>query len=182
MNFYPNRGIYPLTDPVPAVYLFCTVAVGGQIETHSVLWLFHTSRFFSSCLTQASEVICLQPATSGLSFYNALEFSGLTGSTRHVMRCRAKTQAKARAGKPVGRAIHAHREVDVKKVFAITQLALVAGVIIYGTLCLFRGDFTGAYATLPFLFFYYVWFVAKKMRARRNEADDTGPSDPPSDP
>ena len=74
--------------------------------------------------------------------------------------------------------IHTLREVHVKKVFAISQLLLVAGVVIYGTVCLYRGDFSGSFATLPFLFFYYVWFVAKKARSRRNDAEEEGPSDP----
>ena len=65
----------------------------------------------------------------------------------------------------------------VKKIFAIIQIAIVAGIVLFGTVCLYRGDFSGAYATLPFLFFYYVWFVAKKMRRRRTEADDPDPHD-----
>jgi hypothetical protein len=73
---------------------------------------------------------------------------------------------------------YTRREVYVKRVFAIIQLAVVAGIIIYGTLCLYRGDFSGAYATLPLLFVYYVWFVAKKIRRRGNETDNAGPSDP----
>jgi hypothetical protein len=65
----------------------------------------------------------------------------------------------------------------VKKVLTIIQLAIVAGIVVYGTLCLYRGDFIGTYATLPFLFFYYVWFAAKKSRMRRQESDDADPPD-----
>jgi hypothetical protein len=65
----------------------------------------------------------------------------------------------------------------VKKVLTIIQLAVVAGIIVYGTLCLYRGDFEGTYATFPFLLFYYVWFVVKKRRMRRQEGDGTGPSE-----
>jgi hypothetical protein len=57
------------------------------------------------------------------------------------------------------------------------QLAVVGGIIIYGTLCLYQGDFAGTYATFPFLLFYYVWFVARKVRRRRQEGDGAGPSD-----
>lgn len=64
----------------------------------------------------------------------------------------------------------------MKKILTIIQLAVVAGIVVYGTLCLYRGDFTGTYVTLPFLLFYYVWFVAKKSRMRRQEGDDAGPS------
>ena len=64
----------------------------------------------------------------------------------------------------------------MKKVLTIIQLAVVAGIIVYGTLCLYRGDFEGTYVTFPFLLFYYVWFVAKKMRRRRQEGEGDGPS------
>lgn len=66
----------------------------------------------------------------------------------------------------------------MKKVLTIIQLAIVAGIIVYGTFCLYSGDFTGAYVTLPFLLFYYVWFVAKKNRMQRQDDDDAGPSGP----
>lgn len=64
----------------------------------------------------------------------------------------------------------------MKKILTAIQLAVVAGIIAYGTLCLYRGDFTGTYATLPFLIIYYVWFVAKKNRLRRHDDDDAGAS------
>jgi hypothetical protein len=52
----------------------------------------------------------------------------------------------------------------VKKVLTVIQLAIIAGITVYGTICLYRGDFEGAYMTFPFLLFYYVWFVARKRR------------------
>ncbi len=60
----------------------------------------------------------------------------------------------------------------MKKALTIIQLAIVAGIVIYGTLSLYRGDFEGAYATFPFLLFYYVWFVARKRRRSQEETDD----------
>ncbi len=60
----------------------------------------------------------------------------------------------------------------MKKVLNIIQLAIVAGIIIYGTVSLFRGNFEGAYATFPFLLLYWVWFVARKRRKDQEEIDD----------
>jgi len=62
----------------------------------------------------------------------------------------------------------------VKKILTVIQLAIIAGIVAYGTVCLYVGDFTGTYATLPFLIFYYVWFVAKRNRMRREESDKSG--------
>jgi len=62
----------------------------------------------------------------------------------------------------------------VKKVLTIIQLAIVAGITAYGTICLYRGDFEGAYATFPFLLFYYVWFVARKRRQNPEKTDHDG--------
>jgi hypothetical protein len=60
----------------------------------------------------------------------------------------------------------------VKKALTIIQLAIVSGIIIYGTLSLYRGDFEGAYVTFPFLLFYYIWFAAKRRRRSSEETDD----------
>ncbi len=60
----------------------------------------------------------------------------------------------------------------VKKALTIIQLAIVSGIIIYGTLSLYRGDFEGAYITFPFLLFYYVWFVARRRRRSLKETDN----------
>ena len=54
----------------------------------------------------------------------------------------------------------------------IIQLAIVSGLIIYGTICLYMGDFVGAYAAFPVLLVYYVWFVARKRRQNPEKADD----------
>jgi hypothetical protein len=50
-------------------------------------------------------------------------------------------------------------------------------MVVYGTLCLYWGDFAGTYATFPLLLLYYVWFVARKVRRRRQEGDGDGPSE-----
>jgi len=60
----------------------------------------------------------------------------------------------------------------VKKVLTIIQLAIIAGIVIYGTVSLYRGDFEGAYATFPILLLYYVWFVARKRRKDPEQTDD----------
>ncbi|MGO9315637.1 MAG: hypothetical protein ACLQBD_07310 [Syntrophobacteraceae bacterium] len=60
----------------------------------------------------------------------------------------------------------------MKKALTIIQLAIVSGIIIYGTLSLYRGDFEGAYITFPFLLFYYVWFVARRRRRSLKETDN----------
>lgn len=59
----------------------------------------------------------------------------------------------------------------VRKVYTIIQLVIVAGIVAYATISLYRGDFEGAYATFPFLLFYYVWVVARKRRKRLEETD-----------
>ena len=60
----------------------------------------------------------------------------------------------------------------MKKVLTIIQLAIISGLIIYGTICLYMGDFIGAYAAFPVLLVYYVWFVARKRRQNTEKADD----------
>lgn len=65
----------------------------------------------------------------------------------------------------------------MKKGLSLIMLAIIGLIVIYGTVCLFTGNFEGAYATLPFLFVYYVWVVAMKRRKRREEADDHDPDD-----
>lgn len=59
----------------------------------------------------------------------------------------------------------------MKKVLTVIQLALISGLIIYGTICLYMGDFIGAYAAFPVLLVYYVWFVAGKRRQNQEKTD-----------
>ena len=59
----------------------------------------------------------------------------------------------------------------MKKALTIIQLAIVSGLIIYGTICLYMGDFVGAYASFPVLLVYYVWFVAGKRRQNQEKTD-----------
>jgi hypothetical protein len=59
----------------------------------------------------------------------------------------------------------------VKKVLTVIQLALISGLIIYGTICLYMGDFVGAYAAFPVLLVYYVWIVAGKRRQNQEKTD-----------
>ncbi|HIJ68250.1 MAG TPA: hypothetical protein HPP81_01710 [Deltaproteobacteria bacterium] len=60
----------------------------------------------------------------------------------------------------------------MKKVLTIIQLAIISGLIIYGTICLYKGDFVGAYAAFPVLLVYYVWFVARRRRQNPEKSDD----------
>ena len=59
----------------------------------------------------------------------------------------------------------------MKKVLTVIQLALISGLIIYGTICLYMGDFVGAYAAFPVLLVYYVWIVAGKRRQNQEKTD-----------
>ncbi len=61
----------------------------------------------------------------------------------------------------------------MKKIFAIIQIGIITGIIGYGTFCLYRGDFEGAYTTFPFLIFYYVFVVARKKRLSKNTTDES---------
>ncbi len=63
----------------------------------------------------------------------------------------------------------------MKKGFSIVMMAIIGLIVIYGTVCLFMGNFIGAYATLPFLFVYYVWVVAMKRRGMREETERHDP-------
>ena len=60
----------------------------------------------------------------------------------------------------------------MKKAMTIIQLAIVSGLIIYGTICLYMGDFVGAYSAFPVLLVYYVWFVARRRRQNPEKSDD----------
>ncbi len=60
----------------------------------------------------------------------------------------------------------------VKKTWAIVQIIIVGLLIIYGTVSLFLGYFEGAFATFPFLLFYYVYVVARQRRQKADEEDN----------
>jgi amino acid permease len=63
----------------------------------------------------------------------------------------------------------------MKKSLSIIMLAIIGLIVIYGTVCLFMGDFTGAYATFPFLIVYYVWVLSIKRRKSREQSDEHDP-------
>ncbi|MGC8492724.1 MAG: hypothetical protein ACP5SH_13400 [Syntrophobacteraceae bacterium] len=66
----------------------------------------------------------------------------------------------------------------MKKGLSLVMLAIIVLIVLYGTVCLFLGNFEGAYATLPFLFIYYVWVVAVKRRKSREETtEDKAPGE-----
>ncbi len=61
----------------------------------------------------------------------------------------------------------------MKNGLSIIMLAIIVVIVIFGTVCLFMGNFEGAYATFPFLLVYYVWVVAMKRRKNRQEEGDS---------
>ncbi len=63
----------------------------------------------------------------------------------------------------------------VRKTAAIIQIVIVSLIIIFGTICLYTGNFEGMFATFPFLFVYYVFVIARQNRKKRfenSEADE----------
>ncbi len=66
----------------------------------------------------------------------------------------------------------------MKKTAVIVQLVMIAGVVIYGTVSLFMGNFEAAYTTFPVLFFFYIFVVAKQKRRQSAQQDEPGPDDP----
>ena len=62
--------------------------------------------------------------------------------------------------------------VYVKKTLTIIQIVIIAFIIVYGTVCLFCGNFEGAFATFPFLFFYYVFVVVRQKRQQSREGEE----------
>ncbi|MHC1728092.1 MAG: hypothetical protein AB9866_19165 [Syntrophobacteraceae bacterium] len=60
----------------------------------------------------------------------------------------------------------------MKKSSAIIQIVIVSFAIIYGTVSFFLGNFAGAFATLPFLAFCYVYLVARQRRQKDPAEDD----------
>ncbi|MDR3568224.1 MAG: hypothetical protein P4L43_09380 [Syntrophobacteraceae bacterium] len=65
----------------------------------------------------------------------------------------------------------------MNKGLSIIMLSIIGVIVIYGTVCLFLGNFIGAYATFPFLIVYYVWVIAMKRRKSREDTDDRDPDD-----
>lgn len=61
----------------------------------------------------------------------------------------------------------------MKNGLSMIMLAVIVAIVIFGTVCLFMGNFAGAYATFPFLFVYYVWVIAMKRRKNRREETDS---------
>ncbi len=57
------------------------------------------------------------------------------------------------------------------KASTVIQIVIVGLLIIYGTVNLYTGNFEGAFATFPFLLFYYVYVVARLKRRKETEDD-----------
>lgn len=62
----------------------------------------------------------------------------------------------------------------MKKAAVVLQIAIVFLIILYGTVSLFRGRFEDAFATFPFLLFYYVYVVVRQKRKNRDDRADGG--------
>lgn len=60
----------------------------------------------------------------------------------------------------------------MKKSSAIIQIIVVSIAVIYGTVCFYLGNFGGAFATLPFLAFCYVYIVGRQRRQRHPMEND----------
>ncbi|MEN6439539.1 MAG: hypothetical protein ABFD97_13275 [Syntrophobacter sp.] len=60
----------------------------------------------------------------------------------------------------------------MKKSLAIIQIAVIAIIIIYGTVSLYVGNFEGLYGTFPLLFIYYIFVVARQKREKEHQNDD----------
>jgi hypothetical protein len=70
------------------------------------------------------------------------------------------------------------RRLNVKVIAAWAQVVMVVMIVVYSTWQLFAGNFAQSFATLPFLFVYYVFVVARLKRkqiASRENLED-GPS------
>jgi hypothetical protein len=60
----------------------------------------------------------------------------------------------------------------MKMVAAWVQIIVVFLIVGYGTWQLFEGDFGQSFATLPFLFAYYVFVVARMRRKQLDTMED----------
>jgi hypothetical protein len=60
----------------------------------------------------------------------------------------------------------------MKMVTAWVQVILVLLIVGYGTWQLFQGNFAQSFATLPFLFVYYIFVVARLRRKQYDAIDD----------
>jgi len=60
----------------------------------------------------------------------------------------------------------------MKMIAAWVQVILVVLIVGYGTWQLFQGNFAQSFATLPFLFVYYVFVVARLRRKQYDAMDD----------
>lgn len=59
-----------------------------------------------------------------------------------------------------------------RKLLAAIQLIFVGFVVGFGTYHLYRGNFELAFASLPFLFTYYIFVTARAKRRRYEEEED----------
>jgi hypothetical protein len=60
----------------------------------------------------------------------------------------------------------------MKMIAAWVQVIIVVLVVGYGTWQLFEGRFAHSFATLPFLFAYYVFVVARLRRKQYESMED----------
>ncbi len=60
----------------------------------------------------------------------------------------------------------------MKRIAAWVQVVIVVLIVGYGTWQLFEGRFEQSFATLPFLFAYYVFVVARLKRKQFDSMED----------
>jgi hypothetical protein len=61
----------------------------------------------------------------------------------------------------------------MKMIAAWIQVILVLLVVGYGTWQLFQGNFVQSFATLPFLFVYYIFVVVRLRRKQYDTLEDS---------
>jgi hypothetical protein len=60
----------------------------------------------------------------------------------------------------------------MKMIAAWIQVIVVVLIVGYGTWQLFEGNFVQSFATLPFLFVYYVFVIARLRRKQYDSLED----------
>jgi len=64
------------------------------------------------------------------------------------------------------------RRLNMKVIAAWAQVVIVVLIVVYSTWQLFAGNFAQSFATLPFLFVYYVFVVARLKRKQLDSPEE----------
>lgn len=65
--------------------------------------------------------------------------------------------------------------VPMKTISAWIQVVLLLLIVGYGTWQLFEGHFQESFSTLPFLFAYYIFVVARQRKRQDRSMEDPEP-------